>query len=180
MEFVVLGLLALRAMSVYELNKALERGVTLFYSASLGSLNAALNKLLGKGWVAEEAKVEHGRRKRVFSLTPAGRQALQAWLGSDIEEEKVKEPALTRLYFMGLLPLPERLPPLRAHVQNLRQRLAALKAIHQEAAARPVPARLSEIYECQRLTLQYGLDYYAFSLRWYENLLKDLERKANG
>lgn len=37
MEFVILGLLALRVMTVYENNKALKRGISLFYSASFGS-----------------------------------------------------------------------------------------------------------------------------------------------
>jgi hypothetical protein len=70
MEFVILGLLALRAMTVYEINKALERGVSLFYSASFGSINAAIGRLLEKGWISGQEKVENGRNKKIFQLTP--------------------------------------------------------------------------------------------------------------
>lgn len=101
MEFVILGLLALRAMTVYEINKALSRGVSLFYCASFGSVNAAISKMLAKGWINGQEVIENGRNKRVFHLTPTGQRAFQDWLVSEIEAEKVKDPALTRLYFLG-------------------------------------------------------------------------------
>lgn len=178
MEFVILGLLALRAMTVYDINKALERGVSLFYSASFGSINAAITKLLEKGWISGEEKVENGRHKRVFHLTPAGRQAFQHWLASDIEAEKVKDPALTRLYFMGLADPQERLRVLEAHLQNLRQTLNQLEVIHQQSAHLHIPPDLQAVAKFQLLTLRYGRDFYAFNIRWYETLLEALKQDA--
>ena len=130
MEFVILGLLALRAMTVYEINKALERGVSLFYSASFGSINAAIGRLLGKDWIFSEEKVENRRNKKIFHLTPAGREAFQDWLNSDIEAEKVKDPGLTRLYFMGFATVSDRIKVLEAHLEKLRRTLDALELFH--------------------------------------------------
>lgn len=176
MEFVILGLLALRAMTVYEINKALERGVSLFYSASFGSIHAAIGKLLEKGWVNGEEKVENGRNKRIFHLTPAGREAFQGWLVSDIEAEKVKDPALTRLYFMGFSNPQERIRVLEKHLQNLRQTLGKLDFIHQQAGHLQIPQELQTQAKFQLLTLQYGRDFYAFNVRWYETLLESLKQ----
>jgi PadR family transcriptional regulator, regulatory protein AphA len=180
MEFVILGLLALRAMTVYEINKALERGVSLFYSASFGSINAAIGRMLEKGWVSGEEKVENGRNKRIYHLTPVGRQAFQDWLASEIESEKVKDPALTRLYFMGLSDHQERIRVLEAHIQSLRQVLGRLELIHQQNTGLQIPAELQTVAKFQLLTLQYGRDFCAFNIRWYEALLESLNQDTSG
>ena len=175
MEFVILGLLALQAMTVYEINKALERGVSLFYSASFGSINAAIGRMLEKGWVSGEEKVESGRNKRVFHLTPAGRAAFQDWLASDIEAEKVKDPALTRLYFMGFASAQERIRVLEGHLEKLRRTLDALQLIHQQSAEIETPPGLEDARRFQRFTLDYGRAFYAFNIAWYQNLLETLK-----
>jgi PadR family transcriptional regulator, regulatory protein AphA len=175
-EFVILGLLALRVMTVYEINKALERGVSLFYSASFGSINTAISKMLEKGWVSGEEKVENGRNKRVFHLTPAGMDAFQDWLNSEIEAEKVKDPALTRLYFMGFAPAAERIRVLETHIQKLRQTLGKLELIHQQAAEIETPPGLEDARRFQLFTLDYGRAFYAFNIAWYQNLLETLKK----
>lgn len=179
MEFVILGLLALQAMSVYEINKALERGVSLFYSASFGSINAVISRLLEKGWISGQEKVENGRNKKIFQLTPAGREAFQDWLNSDIEAEKVKDPALTRLYFLGFSDPQERIRVLQAHIQNLRQLLGKLDLIHQESVNLQIAPELQTKATFQLLTLQYGRDFYAFNIRWYETLVESLKQDAS-
>lgn len=163
-------------MTVYELNKALERGVSLFYSASFGSINAAIAKMLEKGWISVQEMVENGRNKKVFHLTPAGKQAFQDWLVAEIEAEKVKDPALTRLYFMGFTAPAERIRVLEAHLVNLRQLLARLDFIQQQATELQIGPELQTVVKFQLLTLQYGRDFYAFNIRWYENLLESLKQ----
>ena len=177
MEFVILGLLSLRAMTVYDINKALEKSISLFYSASFGSINAAVAKMLNKNWITSEEKIENGRNKKILHPTLVGRQAFDEWLGSEIEQEKVKDPALTRLFFMGMLPIEERIPLLEKHLENLRQTLAALDIIHREATAKQAPAEMQDTFNYQMLTLQYGLDFYTFNVDWYENLLLTLKKE---
>jgi DNA-binding PadR family transcriptional regulator len=176
-EFVLLGLLALRAMTVYEINKALERGVSLFYSASFGSINAAIGNMLEKGWISGEEKVENGRNKRVFHLTPTGWETFQDWLNSDIEAEKVKDPGLTRLYFMGFAPAQERIRVLEAHIEKLRRTLDALELIHQKSAEIEAPPGLEDTRRFQMFTLDYGRAFYAFNIAWYQNLLETLKKE---
>jgi DNA-binding PadR family transcriptional regulator len=179
MEYVILGLLALRAMTVYEINKALERGVSLFYSASFGSINAAIGKMLEKGWISGEEKVENGRNKKIFHLTPAGREAFQDWLNADIEAEKVKDPGLTRLYFMGFAPAQERIRILKNHIEKLCRTLDALNIIHQQSADIEAPLGLEDVRRFQRFTLDYGRAFYTFNITWYQNLLETLKKDVS-
>jgi DNA-binding PadR family transcriptional regulator len=176
MEFVILGLLALRAMTVYEINKALERGVSLFYSASFGSINAAIGRLLKKSWISGEEKVENGRNKKIFNLTLAGQEAFQDWLSADIEAEKVKDPGLTRLYFLGLAPGDERIRVLEAHIEKLCRTLGALDSIHQQSVDTDSPPGLEDVRRFQMFTLDYGRAFYTFNIAWYQNLLETLKK----
>ena len=103
MEFVILGLLLLKPRTLYELNKTLAEKISLFYSASFGSISSAINKLLEKGWIELREHIERGRNKKIYTITAAGQSAFHDWLNSAIAPEKVKEPALTRLFFLGYL-----------------------------------------------------------------------------
>lgn len=178
MEFVILGLLALRTMTIYEINKALKRGVSLFYSASFGSINAAISRLLEKGWVSGEEKVENGRNKKIFQLTPTGKDAFSNWLNSEIETEKVKDPGLTRLYFMGLADAQERIRVLTTHLEQLQRTLETLDLIHQETARIETPPQLKDVRRFQMFTLDYGRAFYAFNIAWYKDLLETLKKET--
>jgi DNA-binding PadR family transcriptional regulator len=179
MEFVILGLLSLRAMTVYDINKALERGVSLFYNASFGSINAAINKMINKGWVEVEEKIENGRNKKIYHINNNGQLAFQEWLGSDIESEKVKEPALTRLYFMGFAPENERIRVLEEHISKLRDVLDTLELINNQSAGLRPPKGMEDVQNFQRLTLDYGIAFYKFNITWFQTLLESLRKEKN-
>lgn len=177
MEYVILGLLAIRAMTVYEINKALQKSISLFYSASFGSIHSAIDRMILNGWILAEERIENGRNKKMYHLTPGGQEALQHWLQSEIEAEKVKDPALTRLFFMGMLPIDQRIALLESHIQTLHQTHAILHSLQEQSGGVKVPQEHGDIYACQLLTLQYGLDFYSFNIAWYQNLLDDWKKK---
>jgi DNA-binding PadR family transcriptional regulator len=179
MEFVILGLLMLREQTLYEIKKAFEDTISLFYSASFGSIGAAISKLLEKEWIGLEERVEHGRNKKIYAITPAGSAAFQDWLRSHIPSEKVKEPALTRLFFMGFLPATERIALIESHVAALEAIHATLAMLHAQAEQAEIPAEKHELAEFQLLTLDYGRDYYAFSIAWFKQLLTSLKEQTD-
>lgn len=175
MEFIILGLLALRERTLYEINKILERNISLFYSASLGSIGSALSKLRAQGLVEVREVVERGRNKKLFAITPAGAEAFQTWLRSPIPSERVREPALARLFFLGHLPAAERIAVIEAHLAALEALLATLELLERQAVEAAIPDESGEIVAYQRLTLRYGRDYYTFSSAWYRRLLEELK-----
>lgn len=179
MEFIILGLLMGREYTLYEIKKALETSISLFYSASFGSISAALGKLEGKEWVVVREAVDRGRNKRLYAFTPAGAQAFNAWLASPIASERVRDPALTRLFFLGHLPAAQRSALIEAHLASIEAIYAALELLEQQVAAAPPAAAQPEIATYQQLTLRYGKDYYAFSIAWYRRLLNDLKEQSD-
>ncbi len=179
MEFVILGLLSLRAMTVYEINKALQRGVSLFYSASFGSINAAIKKMINNGWIEGEEKIENGRNKKIYHINHRGQQAFREWLGSEIEIVKVKEPALTRLYFMGFASDNERIRVLEEHISILRDVLNTLELIKNQSAGLQAPEGMEVVQSFQRLTLDYGIAFYKFNITWFQTLIESLRKENN-
>ncbi len=179
MEYVILGLLLLKPRSSYEIKKILEETISLFYSASFGSINSALEKLIAKQAITVEEQIEAGRFKKIYSLTPVGKIAFDQWLASAIPQEKVKEPALTRLFFMGFLTPNERIRLVREHLTSLQIVHAQLNSLLREREQTAVDQHQQAIADFQWLTLEYGVAYYNFSINWYQQLLTKLEEPSN-
>src|SRR5699024_9765083 len=72
MAHVILGLLMLWPQSLYEPTKHFTAGISLFYSASTGSIKRALDRLIEDEYIAVAS--EHGPRgKKTYEVTPTGR-----------------------------------------------------------------------------------------------------------
>jgi len=88
---IILGLLVQEPMSGYDI-KSLFKGLSwLIDTPSYGSLYPTLHSLLEEELVSVEVEPSEGRPPRkLYSITAAGRQALDAWL----EEPTTSEPSI--------------------------------------------------------------------------------------
>ena len=95
----VLGLLAVRPYSTYELAKAMGLSVGRVWPRAESKLFEEPKKLVEHGYAsAREDKV--GRRPRtVYSITPAGRRALAAWLADPGKGPLLEFEGLVKLMF---------------------------------------------------------------------------------
>ena len=71
MEFIILGILLFKDMTIYEINTSFKKGLFLIYSASYGSLQNAVKKLLKKEFITFRETVENGRNKKIYSIAPS-------------------------------------------------------------------------------------------------------------
>ena len=79
-SFAILGLLAIRPWSAYELTKQMDRTLGRMWPRAASKLYEEPKKLVDAG-LAVGASEAVGRRPRtVYSITPAGRAALAQWL----------------------------------------------------------------------------------------------------
>ena len=80
--YAVLGQLAAGPSSGYEIKARLEAGAAHFWHASYSQIYAELRRLTDLALVSEKHVRQDARPdKRVYTITPAGRMALRAWLG---------------------------------------------------------------------------------------------------
>lgn len=166
MAYVILGLLLLRSMSRYDLVKAFESGVSLFYSASSGSIKRALDGLVQRGLVEVESTEEGGRGRKTYAVTEAGRATFLDWMRSDITGD-LETGALARLYFLGLLDAADRAPVLERAQARIEQDLRVLEDLQERVSAAEVPDGFEDVAHFQRATLDYGLMSHRASRDWF-------------
>src|SRR5881398_3745501 len=77
---VVLGLLSLGPRSGYDIKTVVDRSTRFFWAASYGQIYPELRRLEEEGLIEGEDAPNGGRGRRVFKLTAAGHEALEAWL----------------------------------------------------------------------------------------------------
>jgi PadR family transcriptional regulator AphA len=100
--YVVLGLLDLYGPGTpYDLKRWVEKSVGYFWSFPRAQLYVEPQRLAELGLV-EEVREPAGRRRRRFSITPAGRESLRAWIRSDASPPaELRDPGLLKLFFAG-------------------------------------------------------------------------------
>ena len=173
MEFCVLGLLMIRPMSIYELNKAFTTTISLFYSASLGSLRTATGKLLARGLVERSPERVGGRLKKIFTITAAGREAFSAEFSTPIASARLEQTALARLHFLGLLSgATARRAALEVITAAIGESLATLEALDRDVSHRTADLSTKErtIAAYQLKTLEYGIKTSRFALEWFQGI----------
>lgn len=164
---VILGLLLLEPGTLYSLRKHFESTISLFYSASLGSLGTALSVLLARGHVEVRDSVERGRTKKIYTITPAGRAAFTSWMLEPISQRDFETIAISRLFFLGLLDGKDR----TAVLDRIRERQAADEAVlHGVAAQLDALDIPGDVFHYQRQVLEYGLRSHAVAREFFAQL----------
>ena len=64
MDNIILGLLLLSSRTIYQLRERIDKGLNMMYSSSMGSIQAAIQKLLNCGYIQYEEAVENGKYKK--------------------------------------------------------------------------------------------------------------------
>lgn len=127
-SYVVLGLVAGGPTTPYEMKQKAARSVGYFWNFPHSQLYAEPARLAGLGLLAEERE-SGGRRRRVYTLTPAGRRALDDWLREPTREQtQIRDTGLLKLFFGEGLPSDDIAELARAQEEAHRARLAVYEA----------------------------------------------------
>ena len=94
-RFALLGLLALRPMSGYQIRKTIERSISNFWNESFGQIYPTLADLVAEGLVRE---VPSKSRSRLFEPTQKGKKELERWLAEPIELSVSRNVFLLKLF----------------------------------------------------------------------------------
>jgi len=147
----------------------------MFYSASYGSLQAAVKGLLAKGLIVYEERVDNGRNKKIYTITEGGRAAFFAWMLGEIPAHKLEVTALAKVYFLGLVQDAEQ------KRQIVREILGKIEIVHGELSAMndelgrlELPPELAATLKYQLKTLDYGLQSHVFARQWFQALLDEV------
>jgi PadR family transcriptional regulator AphA len=162
---VVLGLLAHRPRSGYDIKTTVDRSTRFFWAASYGQIYPELRRLERDGLIKGENAARGGRDRRVYELTPAGREALVEWLLGTTVTIELRDESLLRLFFADALPHEQALLLLEGRKLGHEEYLEILRAIDALPGADPTFVDL---------VLRWGIEFNEWGARWCEEQLKRL------
>jgi PadR family transcriptional regulator, regulatory protein AphA len=153
---IVLGLLSLSGEATpYDLKQMASATVGYFWSLPHSQLYAEPARLARAGY-ATERREQDGRRRKLYSLTDRGREALQSWLGVFTPEPyMLRDLALLKLFFgadVGELA--------KVQLDTHRQMLAEFEALQAQA--------VGHLQTGPRLALELGIRHERETVAFWE------------
>lgn len=173
-QYVILGLLLGGPLSLYDLQKRFAASVSLFYSASSGSIQRALQHLVAEGAVTVDDADGSRRGRRVYRIADAGRERWREWmLGAIPAGTDAETTVLAKVFLLGRLEAPDDraavVDGIRRHVAEARGTLETL-ATEVDAHAGPLSDDDARVFAYQRATLDYGLRAHATLAHWIDEV----------
>jgi DNA-binding PadR family transcriptional regulator len=165
----VLGLVAHRESSGYDLAQAAKRGIGYIWAPSRSQIYKVLRKLEARGLVAQRTVGQRGRPdKVVYRITEPGRTALVAWV-EEVEDEPSGGPSvfLLKFLFAWAAPPAAAFAQLDAYERHLRRTVAHFEARVQQRPADDPPHSLA--------ALSHGIARGKTTLRWIEETRRSLK-----
>jgi PadR family transcriptional regulator AphA len=170
-EFAILGLLAERPRSGYDIKKEVAETLSHFWHESVGHIYPMLRRLREKGLVSRSTESTPGKPDRhVYAITEDGVAELRQWLAEPIEPAPPRLEILLKLLF-GAQTTPA---VLIEHVVKYRHsRERALVTL--ERAAELIAGRASkDVY--LRLTMSAGIHAARAAIAWSDEALNALRQ----
>ena len=97
--FGLLGMLAVRDWTGYELTQQVRRSLRFIWLSSEGHLYREQKRLVELGWATVEEEPAGQRTRNRYSITAAGRAALAEWLATEPEEPHFQVEGVLRTFF---------------------------------------------------------------------------------
>ena len=167
----VLGLLALRRRSGYEIKQAIDRTTRFFWNASYGQIYPELRRLAAAGLIEGEDASRGGRARTVYGVTAEGRRRLDEWLREPDFRVDIRDEGLLKLFFADLLPAKAALELVRARRAAHERILEQLRQI--ESGTPFVGGRAYP-----DVVLSYGIGFHTWAVDWCKATERRLARDA--
>ena len=167
---VILGLLSITPRSGYDIKATVDRSTRFFWAASYSQIYPELRRLESDGLIAGEESPNGGRARRVYSLTAAGREDLEAWLAGRETTVELRDESLLRLFFADAIPR-------EYGLMLLEGRRLGHEAILEDLRA--IDARPGEDPPFVDLVLRWGIAFNEWGAQWCEEQLQRLRSDPN-
>ena len=166
-RYFILGLLAEQTMSGYDVRRVLKSLGWLMGSPSFGAIYPALHTLLEDGLATVKTTTQSNKRiRKLYTITDAGRQALQDWI-----VQPAKSWTNVKSFVMGLIMAGNLAQDrLAIHLEQRRQ----LVADHHSALELVLQDLGEQVNQGQRMAIEYGLATANAELAWLDLTLVQL------
>ena len=143
-SYAILGLLAIKPWSSYELTKQMRRAVGQVWPRAESGLYREPQRLVAAGFATAELRLVGKRRRTEYAITPAGRLSLVQWLSRPAAATVIESEAMLKILFGNNVPPAVLLQHLAAFGREAEAAAAPWRAIAQEyiEGRGPFPERI--------------------------------------
>lgn len=145
LRYALLGLVAARPATGYEIAQRFERSLGNAWHASHSQIYPELARLEDDGMV--EVVSEGARNSRTWGITPAGREDLRRWLTETEPNRSVRNESALRLFLVAFLEPAERRAVLERDLAYTEQENRELRELAARLDADPTPTAFRPVVE---------------------------------
>lgn len=169
---IVLGLLLLDPLTIYEMRSFISQNLQSICSDSMGSIQAAIKKLLESNQIYFEEKVENGVNKKRYFITDQGKKEFTKWVEQPMIPGKTKNMELSKLFFMNTISKEKRITLIDEYLSALHEERSYLEKIAKTSFNDADEA----MNDSQFITLQYGIELTLFEINFFEKVKRNLKK----
>ncbi|MDR7083255.1 DNA-binding PadR family transcriptional regulator [Arthrobacter ginsengisoli] len=179
--FAILQLFSRMPASGYDLKERFQSSLGRGWHAYDTQIYRELKRLEAVGYTTGEVvKGRSGPQRKLYTITPQGLQALQAWLSTPLDFTKTKDEFLLRVWTLELFPPGEAVDFLLRAQHEWRSALQ-----HEQAALRTLNDSYGEVDDGspdaifgRQLGIELNIAMTKARLKWVDRALKVLETRA--
>jgi PadR family transcriptional regulator, regulatory protein AphA len=178
---VILGMLAGRPRSGYEIKQLVDSSARFFWAASYGQIYPELKRLEKDGLITGSDLAQGARQRTVFKLTAAGKRAAREWIAKPPQVLETRDEGLLELFFAGSIEPGRAAEIARERAAISRAKAAELRAIWDEVDESGKPDGPEAEPDLGSMTvLRYGIEMSEWAAEFFERAADDLERVRSG
>jgi DNA-binding PadR family transcriptional regulator len=178
---VILGMLAARPRSGYEIKQLVDSSARFFWAASYGQIYPELKKLEKAGLIRGDDSSTGARQRTTFRLTAQGKRAAREWIADPPEVLETRDEGLLKLFFAGSIEPKRAAEVARERAAISRAKAAQLRAIWEAVDQAGKPEGPAVEPDIGSLTvLRYGIEASEWAAEFFDRAAEDLERATSG
>jgi DNA-binding PadR family transcriptional regulator len=164
-------------LSGYDMVKAVEGSLGFFWAPAKSQIYSELKRLKEVGFISEREVAQASRPdKRVYTMTPAGKEAFDDWLRQgDAVAEEVRSIFLLKLFYGHEMSDDEVRTKVLEFRAQAQESLESYTAIESTIAEHGGPDAPYQFYPY--LTLTYGLAHARAGIEWADEVLARLDAR---
>ena len=155
-SYALLGLLALRSWTTYELAKQVQRSIGWFWPRAERKLYEEPKRLVEARLASAKREMTGARPRTVYDVTPAGRRAVRRWLDEPPAPPTLEFEGMVKVFFADGGTLEQLQATLRAIAADADARLVELDA---KASRTPAATSRSHRLHLNNLGLRFQVDH---------------------
>ena len=171
LEFAILGFLLDRDMTGYDIKQMMVTRTSNFIDASFGSIYPMLKRLEKGGLITFAEIVAGNRLKKMYTITPQGREHFMEWLQTPCTFSPFNLEFLAKLFFYKHLKKNDAILNIELFRGTVQDAMEKLSEIERTTGDRMDPFEYA--------SLEFGRTYYEMVLNWHEKLIEKLRQTSS-